>query len=218
MPIPPIQTVIRNCKAIELRLKECNDLFQTNAVILAKLADEKLALNDKAPTTLSTLNIDPTQRGILAALSSLDSVGVREVPRHWLGVITGISPRSSLYRMSLAKLLVNGALLKVRTGWVSLTNGANTADIYPVDLGVIQNRITKLFKRQDADLLHTLIERGTWVERKTLAEQTNQSADSSAFTKRLTQLREQSLVEFGPNQTIRATLQWFQPAKAQASA
>jgi hypothetical protein len=95
------------------------------------------------------------------------------------------------------------------------------ADAEPLDLDEILRRTAEVFRRQEADILlylciHLSATKDEWMDRKQLAERAKQSPDSSAFRERLAQLREQGFIEFGPNQTVRSTLQWFTPQKASA--
>lgn len=154
---------------------------------------------------------------ILNALASCEPVGIYAVPRFWLGVIAEFQSRSGYYATSLSKLQKDGWISRPSKGTIGLTQQTRsrlTAG-YGLSTEELIRKIYSVFVRQDAEILEALITvKGDWLERHKLAAATSQSAESSAFRERLTQLRKLGFVEFGPNQTVRITLAWwFSPSR-----
>ena len=205
-PAPTLKTVIANMKRLEAKMDECRVLFEQNAAILSQLTPD-------APAPVPNEVYTPVERSILAALSTLMLAGVREIPRGWLAVAARLRPKSSMYSTALAALLDRGSIMKIRLGWVAMVDGQTPIDhgsAIQLDLEELMDRASGIFKPQEMTILRALSS-GAWLERKALAEMTSQSFDSSTFRDRLRSLRAQGFIAFGPNQTVRTTLEWFMP-------
>jgi hypothetical protein len=208
-----LEKVLQKYATIEKLLKDCQQLLLQNGQTLAQTTTGALPGLAPADNTL-----DDRDASLMSAMQSCAAVGVYIVPRQWLAVISRVSPKSSPFRTSLAKLLKMGRLSKAGVGSVTLRGpwsvDANATAMTTVE---ILRRVTEVFSQQDAKILSYLAYRpadaaaADWIHRKTLADAIGQSAESSAFRDRLTQLRKQGLVEFGGNQVVRITLQWFRP-------
>jgi hypothetical protein len=209
-----LEKVLQKYATIEKLLKDCQQLLLQNGQTLAQMPSGALPGAAAADNTL-----DDRDALVIQAMNACAAARVYIVPREWLAVLSRISPKSSPFRTSLAKLLKVGRLRKAGVGSVTLS------DTWTIDSAVMPMRteeiarcITEVFSRQDADILSHLANNPQagdssqgWIHRKTLAEAIGQSAESSAFRDRLTQLRKQGFIEFGGNQAVRITLQWFRP-------
>lgn len=214
-----IQKIIRNCQAIQKKMDECVKLFAVNADILTALAT-----GDTPGTNGYTPPTSRVELSILTALASCAAIGVHNVPRPWLAVLASTSPKGSPFKIAVAKLAREHSIRRPGAGILSLAEklrGVVEPDPTVLDIQELITRVAKAFRRQEADLLwhlaiHAYETPDKWMTRQQLAKQADQNIESSAFRERLTQLRENGFVEFGPNSTVRATLQWFTPQVATA--
>lgn len=218
-----IKKVIKNTLLLRRKMDALSTLFEKNLTLLTALT------NGHTPAQATAASGDPLseqEKAIVSAMATLAVINRHIVPRQWLAIVARISPKSGMYRTALASLLKRGMLVKAGTGSVrageTLVAFSEPGPLLSVE--EILRRFASMSKPPEADILHYLAVEADatkieWVDRKTLAERTGQSFDSSSFRERLTQFRENGLIEYGRDSTVRATLQWFtRPVSRKATA
>jgi hypothetical protein len=210
-----LQHVLKNCVKIERLIAQCNELQQDNAKLLRAIS------NGLTPAHQDEMDMHPQESAILTALLNARTMGIPSVPRKWVAVIARLSPKSGQFRTALANLQKAGHVRKASIGSVTLADKTRiriTPETEQLTTQEILKRVETVFARQEASILCALADPSfvnDWLDRKTLAERSEQNHDSSSFRDRLTQLRKQGFIEFGPNQTVRVLLDWAKKAKAE---
>lgn len=219
-PQTELQALIKNSQLIQKKMAELTAIFETNVTMITALT------NGLSPAQVAAaanaLALTATEHAITIAVATLAAQGIHIVPRPWLAVVARISPKSSLYRTALASLLKRRMLLKAAQGSVRATDTLVAAADSPVDWTELMHRFADLSSSRDAKIMHQLLlsahDGGAALDRKTLAERLEQSAESSTFRQCLTRLEADGFIEYGPESTVRANIRWFsngeQPAVA----
>lgn len=156
----------------------------------------------------------PRQQGILNVLGGFEALGLKEVSRGAVAVMSDQSPKSSAYDKHLRRLKNELALIRYpRPGWITLTEeGRGIADrvAIPTTLMELHSAWAGKLSPPQARMLWSLVAAypGS-LTRPLLAEDTNQSVRSSAFDKHVRTLRSLQIVDYPETGSVVATALLF---------
>ncbi len=158
--------------------------------------------------------LKPRQQGILNALGGFEALGLNEMSRGAVAVMSDQSPKSSAYDKHLRRLKNELGLIRYpRSGWITLTDeGRVIADgaMTPRNLLGLHTAWAGKLSPPQARMLWSLVDRypGSFT-RPELAEATNQSVKSSAFDKHIRMLRSLKIVGYPETGSVVATALLF---------
>lgn len=206
-----LQALVKNSQLIQKKMVELTEIFEKNVAMITALTNgfspaQAAAVANGQPFTAA-------ERSIGIAVATLAAQGVHIIPRQWLAIVARISPKSSLYRTALASLLKRRMLVKATQGSVRPSDTLTAPADSPIDWTELMHRFANLVSRREAEIMHQLLisanDGAAAMDRKTLAERTGQSAESSSFRQHLTLLQANGFIEYGPESTVRANIRWF---------
>ena len=214
-----LQALIKNMQLIDVKMCELTEIFEKNEEMITTLINGfSLEIAAEANGT----SLTPTEQAITNAVATLNAQDVHIIPRQWLAIVARISPKSSLYRTALASLLKRRMLVRAGDGlvkaasWPPPADWVTAANAGPLNWGELLHRFAGFVSPKEAEIMHELLlfayngSELLWLDRKTLAEKLGQSAESSSFRQRLTQLEKDGFIVYGPfNSTVRANIGWF---------
>ena len=162
---------------------------------------------------LPATSLIPPQQRILNALAELEVLGVTNLDRTTLAVLSDQSPKSSAYRGHLATLQREGYTHHPGGGAVALTNtGRSLADISapPATLEALHRRWYAYLAPYERRLLAELIEvYPAPLSRDALAKRAGRSANSSAYRGALAHLKALGLTTHPGSGRVKASVLVF---------